>query len=205
MVVVEDHPVTAAGVRLVLEAGGTFRVVAEAGSWAAALAAVRRERPELVVADLFLDGAAGLDELGGLVEEGARVLVFTMAAEPRLWAQVAAAGVHGLVVKGSEPGALRHAAERIVAGGRWFPGRTDPRRIAREALTRRELQVLRLVAEGLSNREIAAVLGVGPATVKSHVAAVLHKLGARNRAGAVREAVALGLLPGPPGGRSARS
>lgn len=197
VVVADDDPVVRAGLRVLLEAGTDLEVVGEAADGAQAVAVSRSAQPDVVLMDVrmpHIDGIAATATLMRL-DPGPRVLMLTTFEEDALVARALAAGASGYLLKRS-PADLIVRAVRTVASGdvlvlspqaRSLVSRlpADPDLAARlERLTPREAEVLRLVAAGRSNSEIAAALVVSVETVKTHVGTVLTKLDARDRTNA---------------------
>jgi two-component system, NarL family, response regulator LiaR len=205
VLIADDHAVVRQGLRTYLELQDDVEVVAEAADGEAAVRAAERHAPDVVLLDLAmprLDGVAALRELRGRAP-GARVIVLTSFGEDdRLFAALRA-GAAGFLLKDTEPAdivrAIRGAhtgqsplspatatrvVEELARGGR-------PR--AAELLTPRELEVLRLIARGRSNKRIALELGVAEKTVKTHVGHLLGKLGLTDRTQAALYAVREGL------------
>jgi len=212
VVVADDQPVVRTGFRTILEASG-IEVVDEAGDGAAAVAAARRWRPDVVLMDIRmpeLDGIEATRQLAGPdVADPVRVLVLTTFDLDDYVYEALRAGASGFLLKDVGREELV-AAVRVVAAGDALLAPSVTRRLLEEfarrpaaarpspasldALTPREREVLALVARGRSNAEIAAELYVGEATVKSHVAHVLMKLGSRDRVHAVIHAYEVGLV-----------
>jgi DNA-binding NarL/FixJ family response regulator len=204
--IVDDDPLVRIGLRAVLSAEDGWEVVAEAGDGEAALALVRRpDPPELILMDIRMPGMDGLEATRRIVaRDGApRVLVLTTFEVDEYVFNAMCAGASGFVLKRIPPKDLIEAI-RIVASGEslLFPASTR-RVIERFAvrsdrtlpeLSEREQDVLRLLACGLSNAEIAQRLVVSVQTVKSHVAAILMKLGVRDRTQAVIAAYETGFV-----------
>ena len=217
VVVADDQPVVRTGFRTILEASG-IAVVDEAGDGRAAVAAARRARPDVVLMDIRmpeLDGIEATRQLAGpQVAEPVRVLVLTTFDLDDYVYEALRAGASGFLLKDVGRDELV-AAVRVVAGGDALLAPSVTRRLLEEFarrpvadrpspatladLTPREREVLEQVARGRSNAEIAGELFVGEATVKSHVAHVLMKLGLRDRVHAVIHAYEVGLVrPGDP-------
>jgi DNA-binding NarL/FixJ family response regulator len=212
VVVADDQPVVRAGFRTILEAAG-MEVVAEAGDGADAVDAARRCRPDVVLMDIRmpeLDGIEATRRLAGPdVADPVRVLVLTTFDLDDYVYDALRAGASGFLLKDVGREDLV-AAVRVVAGGDALlapavtrrlldefarrPASDRPSPSALDVLTPREREVLALVARGRSNAEVAADLYVGEATVKSHVAHVLMKLGLRDRVHAVIYAYEVGLV-----------
>ena len=212
VVVADDQPVVRAGFRTILEASG-IEVVAEAGDGVEAVAAARRIRPDVVLMDIRmpeLDGIEATRQLAGpSVVDPVRVLVLTTFDLDDYVYEALRAGASGFLLKDVGREELV-AAVRVVAAGEALLAPSVTRRLLEEfarsspverpspssldALTPREREVLVLLARGRSNAEIAAELYVGEATVKSHVAHLLMKLGLRDRVHAVIRAYEVGLV-----------
>lgn len=189
-----------AGLRAVLEAQPDIEVVGEAGDGAAVIPLVNRLRPDVVAMDVrmpLMDGIEATRLVLRTVPDPPKILVVTTFENDEYVYEALRAGADGFLLKRARPAEIVHAV-RLVAEGEslLFPAAvrqfaaeygTDKARAAldRAALTDREAAVLRLMARGLSNAEIAATLVVGTETVKSHVSSILAKLGARDRTQAV--------------------
>lgn len=217
VLVVDDQPVVRAGFRLILEQQPDIEVVGEAGDGAEALLVARSEAPDVVLMDIRMprmDGIEATRRLAGPdVREPRRVLILTTFDLDEYVYAALRAGASGFLLKDATRDELVHAVRLIAAGDALLaPGVTrrllqelvhrppapppDPRL---DRLTSREREVLLALARGRSNAEIAAALVVGEATVKSHVAHVLLKLGLRDRVQAVIYAYEAGLVtPGEP-------
>ncbi|MDR3081067.1 MAG: response regulator transcription factor [Streptomyces sp.] len=213
VLLVDDEPLVRAGLRAVLEAQPDIEVVGEAADGAAVIPLVRQLRPDVVAMDVrmpLMDGIEATRAVLRSVDAPPKVLVVTTFENDEYVYEALRAGADGFLLKRSRPAEIVHAV-RLVAEGEslLFPasvrqlaasyGERDGNRAARAtleraALTGREAEVLRLMARGLSNVEIAGQLIVGAETVKSHVSAVLAKLGARDRTQAVIAAYESGFV-----------
>jgi len=184
--IVDDHALVRAGLIRLLS--GRYDVVGEAADAAAALALVRRAKPDLLLLDLSLpdrDGLTLIPELAAASPE-TRILVLTMYDEPEYAAAAAARGAYGLVSKSAPADALYAAIEAAAAGSLERPG---------AGLTARERDVLALLGEGRGDAEIALALGISPRTVVNHCARLREKLGLHTRAGLIAHAKRVGLAP----------
>ncbi|NRQ39992.1 response regulator transcription factor [Nonomuraea sp. NN258] len=202
VLIADDHPIVRDGLRAALGGEPDLEIVGEAGDGAAAVRLAAELRPDLVLMDLRMpgmDGVTAIRELrartGG---DGPRVLVLTTFDTDVLPALEA--GASGYLLKDAPPAELvravraTHRGETVLAPA--VAGRLadNLRRPARGALSKRELEVLRLVAAGATNREAAARLFISEASVKTHLLHVYAKLDVRDRAAAVGEAYRRGLL-----------
>ncbi|AGS68144.1 response regulator [Streptomyces collinus] len=210
VLLVDDEPLVRAGLRAVLEAQPDIEVVGEAADGAAVIPLVRSLRPDVVAMDVrmpLMDGIEATRAVLRTVDAPPRILVVTTFEEDEYVYEALRAGADGFLLKRARPAEIVHAV-RLVAEGEslLFPASVrrlaarygdnhPPRgRLSEAGLTEREADVLRLMARGLSNAEMAARLVVGTETVKSHVSAVLAKLGARDRTQAVIAAYESGFV-----------
>ncbi len=204
----DDHPVVRQGVKSFLDLQDGITVVGEADDGDAALRLIDELAPDVVLLDLEMPGKGGLEVLRELraAGSGARVIVLTSFKGEDQVLPAVAAGAAGYLVKDVHPFDLRDAIRRVHAGeevlapsvaGEVMRGYRRSRQAgALERLTARETDVLRLVAAGRANRQIAEELGIAEKTVKTHVSNVLAKLGVADRTQAAVIAVQEGLGPG---------
>lgn len=201
VVLVDDHPVVRAGLRALLTASGV-EVVGEAATADEALAVVQQSRPDVVLMDLQLadggDGVAATTAIAALPDPP-RVLILTTYDTDADILRAVEAGAAGYLLKDAEPQVLLDAVAAAARGETVLAPQVATRLMARvreptPELSARELDVMALVAEGLTNREIARRLFVSEATVKSHLVHVFTKLGATSRTAAVAAARERGLL-----------
>lgn len=202
VLIVDDHPVVRQGLRSLLDVADGIRVAGEAPDGNGALELARSLRPDVVLLDLKLPGMDGLGVLEALRSlwssgrAGPRVLVLTSATDPARARQAVRAGAAGVVYKDIDPDALVRAIRAVHDGHLLLApeaaaslclGADGGSRTG--ALTGREREVLALIADGKSNREIARQLRVAEKTVKAHVSSVLAKLGVQDRTQAAVYAV----------------
>ena len=208
VLLVDDHAIWRGGVRSMLE-DTEFRVVGEASSGKEALEAARRLHPRLILLDIRMAGGDGLDALQVLKKEHPRIAVIMLTTydNPTYMARAVAGGAAGYLLKGIELDALLSAL-RAVSSGEMLLHPQDLMRSLRglsaeaagtpdliEPLTSREEEVLRLLATGLPNREMAPILFVAESTIKTHVEHIIGKLGVSDRVQAAVWAARHGLLP----------
>ncbi len=204
VLVVDDHPVVREGIVTVLSEDSELEVVASSGTAQEAIKAAAATHPHVVLLDLELPDAPGVQVISKLHQQcpGSRVLVFTAyETEERVLAAVRA-GAAGYLVKGAPADELARAIKVIAGGGSYLEPNAARQVLAevtaerryRGLLSTREREVLTLIAAGQSNKQIARDLFITERTVKFHVGSILHKLGAANRAQAVALATERGLL-----------
>jgi DNA-binding NarL/FixJ family response regulator len=206
--IVDDHSFFRAGLRSLLEEHG-FAVVGEAASGEAAMPLIERRRPGVVVMDMSMPGVSGVEATRVITRRfpSTAVLVVTVSAAEADVLDALDAGAAGYLLKDSEPREIVRAVEAAVSGdtplspriarliverARMAPGGHDA--VAAAELSDREHEVLRLIADGLDNREIGRILFLSSTTVKRHVSSIITKLGVSNRMQAAVWAVRAGLL-----------
>jgi two-component system nitrate/nitrite response regulator NarL len=200
-VIADDHPAIVESVTHLLEEDGVFRVVATALEGVEALARIRELQPDLALIDVGMPLLDGVEITRLLTDERSttRVLVYSGQRDPAVAFEALEAGASGFVLKGGELAELARAA-RIVAGGGSFVDAgiaavlKAPRSERPPLLTRREREVLRLLAEGFRNDEVAERLAISPLTVRTHVRHAMEKLDAGTRTEAVATALRLSLI-----------
>lgn len=211
VVLADDQELVRAGFRVLIESADDIEVVGEASDGEQAVAVVARERPDVVLMDVRMPGVDGLEatrRIRALVgAQAIRILILTTFDLDEYVHEALRAGASGFLLKDASPSALLDAI-RVIHNGEAllapsvtrrlieeFARRPDSRRkpAALEMLTDREREVLALVADGLSNAEIAEHLVVSPATSKTHVSRIMAKLNARDRAQLVMIAYETGL------------
>lgn len=210
VVLVDDQTLVRRGIRSLLELAGDIDIVAEAGDGDEALAVIRREKPDVVLLDVRMpkkDGLGVLRALQGTGELPPSILLTTFDDDEALLEGVKT-GARGYLLKDVSLEQLTDAIRAVAKGGTIIrPALTE--RVMRglehvhrdfealsppDPLTKREIEILRLMAGGYSNREIADALGTAEGTVKNHASSILSKLGVRDRTRAVLKALELGYI-----------
>jgi two-component system, NarL family, invasion response regulator UvrY len=205
ILLVDDHPIVREGYRRLLERQPTFHVCAEADDAEKAYRAYKDQRPDVVIMDLTLEGASGLEALRHILDwdKDAKILVFTMHLGSAFAIKAFEAGAAGYVTKSSAPIELINAVEVVARGGRVVSDDVSNAIAADrisgacqliEDLGPRETEILRLLASGQSSAEIAVLLNLSHKTVRNHHYAIKNKIGARNDAHLVWLAVSAGLI-----------
>ena len=200
----DDHPVVRQGYRRVLENQSDFRVVAEADNAASAYAAFKTHAPDVVVMDISMKGASGLEAIRNIRarDDRARILVFSMHSEAALVKTAFNAGANGFVTKSSEPAALIQAIRSVARGERAMSDdiahvlaedSLNPSQSMLDRLGEREIEILRQLAAGSTADQIAANLNLSLKTVQNYHYMVKAKTGLQTDAQLVRLAVACGL------------
>lgn len=214
VMVVDDHSVVREGIRHVLSDTALFAVVGEAASAAEAIAAVAAWAPDVVVLDVSMPGGSGLHAVAELLERApaARVLMLSVHEDAEYVLESVRAGAHGYLRKDSTPAELRSAVTALGVGESYYSPQIAgalanalrarsatpaPERApsAAQVLTARERQILALVADGATNREIGTQLGISTRTVEAHRDSLMRKLGIRTVAGLTRLAIEQGIVP----------
>jgi DNA-binding NarL/FixJ family response regulator len=206
VLLVDDHPIVRTGLRFVLEQDGRLRVIGEASAGREAVRMAADLKPDIILMDINLPDISGL-EATRQIKEGSpatRVLVLSLYKDSEYVLGMLEAGADGYLVKHCEPAELRGSVLRAHSGERVLhqsvlhavitKAVTGTAGITAEALSEREREVLQLLAEGATSKEIAVALGLRPKTVENHRARILDKLGVANSAAAVRTALARGLI-----------
>jgi two-component system, NarL family, response regulator LiaR len=215
VLIVDDHAVVREGLRTFLELQDGIEVIGEAADGLQAVEQTETLRPDVVLMDLIMPRVDGVQAMRSLQEQGSRsrVIVLTSFLDDERLLPAIEAGAAGYLLKDVEPSELArairtaHAGEAMIdptVAGRLLRTLARPRHRTTgqdEGLTRREREVLELIAVGRSNKRIAVELGIAEKTVKTHVGHVLAKLGVADRTQAALLAVRSGLVGGQAGGR----
>ncbi len=210
LLLVDDHGMIREGLRAVLEPGGEMKVVGEASNGLEAIERFRELRPDVTLLDIGMPGIDGLAACRRIRAEypDARILILTVHAEEQFFFEALRAGAQGYVLKRSTGHDLRGAIRTVAQGRTWLSpelagslvedfvsrARGGDGDQALGALSAREREVLKLVAEGHTNAEVAKLLSISPKTVQTHRANAMEKLGLHERTGLVRYAIRTGLV-----------
>jgi DNA-binding NarL/FixJ family response regulator len=208
VLVVDDHPVVRMGVSMALAPESSLKVVGEAADCSEAWDMLVRLQPDVVLADLLLEDANACELMEKMRAEGAaaKIIVYTAHSGEAHVREALRAGANGYVIKGSTPERLIDAIHTVARGGSYLDpavasqvmgqmGRSHERRSPHgRELTEREATVLRALAEGKRNKDIARELFITERTVKYHINGLFTKLRVKNRTQAVRAAIDQGLI-----------
>ncbi len=207
---VDDQTLVRQGIRSLLELSDSIRVVAEAGDGMQAVETIPRVKPDVVLLDMRMPGMSGLDVLNALAQTNQLppTIILTTFDDDQLVLAGLKAGARGYLLKDVSLDQLVDAVKTVAAGGSLVAPVVTQRLLSGlermqneftsldrpDPLTDRETEILRLMAGGYSNKEIANSLGVAEGTVKNHVSNILSKLGVRDRTRAVLKAFELGIV-----------
>jgi two-component system, NarL family, response regulator NreC len=206
ILIVDDHAVVRTGLRLLLDAEEDFETVAEAGTARDAVFEARKHKPDVILMDIGLPDRSGVDVTPEVLKEAprAKVLVLSMEDDPSYVREAFSAGASGYVLKEAADSELVTALRQVAAGERYVHPTLGARMATAEAeeaaradadpLSDREREVLRLLALGHTNQEIAQMLFISVRTAETHRAHIMQKLRLTTRAELVRYALAQGLL-----------
>ncbi len=199
VVVVDDHPVVRDGLCAMISAEPDIQVVAAVGTGAEALAAIQQLRPMVVLMDLLLPDIEGSEVIKRVCADSsdtAFIVLTTLVGDEEIY-RALEAGARGYLFKDMARKELVHAIRAVANGKRYIPPEVGTRiaeSLPRTALTAREIDVLRGVAAGLRNKEIAHHMGVSESTVNAHIKHILEKLNASDRTQAVITALRRGII-----------
>jgi two-component system response regulator NreC len=206
VLVVDDHAVVRSGLRLLLEANDDIDVVGEAGTARDAVFRARELKPEVILMDVMMPDQSGIEALPQLLHEHPemKVLILSMQDDPRYVREAFAAGASGYVLKEAADTEVVAAVREVAGGGRYVNPELGARLVAADAeaakladedpLSDREREVLRLLALGHTNQEIAKQLYISVRTAETHRAHIMQKLRLQTRADRVAYALDRGLL-----------
>jgi len=211
IVICDDHAIFREGIKQVLAANPRLEVVGEAATGLEALAAIRRLAPELVITDITMPEMSGIDLTREVARDlpGTRVVILSVHSRKTFIMEALKAGARGYVLKDSAGEKLLDAVEAVLAGDSYLdspvarhiveefvklPGPQEEPGAGGEPLTDRERQILTLIVEGHSNKQIAEKLFLSPKTVDNHRAKIMSKLGRHDVIALVKYALASGLV-----------
>jgi two-component system response regulator NreC len=206
VLIVDDHAVVRSGLKLVLEAEDGIEAVGEAGNARDAIFEARSLSPDVILLDVVMPDQSGLEIIPTLLKENpaAKVLVLSMQDDPRYVREAFAAGASGYVLKEAADNEVVAAVREVAGGGRYVHPELGARLVSAETeelrraeedpLSERESEVLRLLALGHTNQEIAKQLFISVRTAETHRAHIMQKLRLSSRAELVRYALDRGLL-----------
>ncbi|MGQ9572054.1 MAG: response regulator [Dehalococcoidia bacterium] len=208
----DDHAIVRAGLRMILAAEPDMTIVGEAADSESALRMTEETHPDVVVMDISMPGMSGLEAVRRAKESvpDTQVVVLTMHEDERYFFQALEAGASGYVIKGASPAELLTAIRAVRKGQAYFcpslakqmlndylrraDAGSEKEKDALGKLSDREKEVLKYIAEGMTGREIAAILYLSPNTVERHRANIMDKLGLHNRAELIKFAIRKGLV-----------
>lgn len=212
IVLVDDHKLVRDGVKTILERGSDFRVVGEAENGPDAVQVCRKCQPDLVLMDIGLPGMNGIEATAELLRHvpGVKVIILSMFDDENSVVSAIRSGARAFVLKKASSSELLDALRTVARGGSYLSSQVSDRLLTRiqrgdletrdrtplATLSPRERQVLRLVAEGKTSKDIAVLLDLGLQTVRSYRKTMMKKLGVNNVAGLTQLALAAGLTPG---------
>lgn len=206
VLVVDDHAVVRSGLRHILDSAEGIEVVGEAGDSQNAIFECRAKKPDVVLIDIVMPGKSGIETIPDLLEDApdVKVLILSMEDDPHYVREAFAAGASGYILKEAADTDLVTAVREIAAGGRYVQPALGARMVSAEAeerkradadpLSDREREVLRMLALGHTNQEIARELYISVRTAETHRAHIMQKLRVETRAQLVRYALSQGLL-----------
>ena len=209
IVLVDDHKLVRDGVKTILERGAEFRVVGEADNGGEVVPLCRKTSPHIVLMDIGLPGMNGIEATTELLRHcpGVKVVILSMYDDENSVVGAIRSGARAVVLKKASSAELLDALRTVARGGSYLSPQVSDRLLARiqrgdletrgrsplESLSPRELQVLRLVAEGKTSKDIAVMLDLGLQTVRSYRKTMMKKLGVNNVAGLTQLALAAGI------------
>jgi DNA-binding NarL/FixJ family response regulator len=210
VLLVDDHKIIRDGIRNIVERGGEFRIVAEADSGMEAVQTCKKSRPDLVLMDIGLPGMSGIEATTEILRycPNTKVVMLSMYDHENIVVSAIRSGARGFVLKKASASDMLDALRTVARGGSYLSSQISDRLLTRirrgnvegkglsgqiERLAPRELQVLRLVAEGKTSKEIAVMLNLGLQTVRSYRKTLMKKLAVNNVAGLTQVALAAGL------------
>ena len=195
IIVADDHPVVLRGLVTLLNEDKTFKIVASCTNGSEAIDAIRSLKPDIALLDLIMPDLHGLQVLKAAGSENLTTRIIFLAASPsdKEIVDATAGGAYGIILKKSAPDSLISCLHAVAAGQKWLPATLVDGALARtlenhaqiakvgQLLTRREIEVMLKVAEGLPNKEVGSQLNISEGTVKIHLHSIYNKVGVSNR------------------------
>jgi len=202
ILIVDDHPVVRAGLSSMLATQPGIDVVGSASSGEEALDMVRRDMPDVVLLDLRMPGMSGIDTLLALkaMKAPARVIILTSFEMDENIYRAVQAGALGYLLKDTSQSQMLEAITTVHSGRRYIPSQIAARlaeRMMRSNLTAREVEILEMLAKGLTNKQIGTALSISDNTVRNHVNSIMEKMEVSDRTEAVAVAIQQGILQIP--------
>lgn len=199
ILIVDDHPALRLGLHTLLDAEPDMKVVADTGDGAEALPLFQRHHPNIVLMDLRLPGMSGVEAILAILhcDPAARIIVNTIYDADEDIHRAIQSGAKSYLLKDMPKGAILSVIRSVHAGNAVLPSQVEARlkeRMARPALTHREMDVMELLAKGTSNKEMADILGISEPAVKFRMQRIFAKLGAIDRTAAVIAALRHGII-----------
>jgi DNA-binding NarL/FixJ family response regulator len=199
ILIVDDHPVIQAGLVSMLATHPEVKVMGSASSGEEALARMEEDMPDIVLLDLRMPGMTGIDLLHAMREKkvSARAIVLTSFETDENIYRAIQVGAQGYLLKDTSQREMLQAIATVHAGRKYIPGQIAARlaeRMMRSSLTARELEILNMLAKGLTNKQIGRVLKISDNTVRNHVNSILEKLEVADRTEAVTVAIQQGII-----------
>jgi two-component system NarL family response regulator len=199
VLIADDHAIVRKGLATIINSDPEMSVIAQAEDGKQAIDLYREHQPDITLMDLRMPGIAGVEAIGAICDEfkQARIAVLTTYDGDEDIHRGLQAGAQGYLLKDAKPGELLNAIRAIHNGQKYIAPEVGAKLLQRmnnPGLSERELEVLRLMAQGMGNQEIGAALSIGESTVKSHVNRILSKLGVSDRTQAVIAAIKRGIV-----------
>lgn len=199
ILIVDDHPVVRAGLTSMLGMHSDLEVVSSASSGEEAMEMLPAHQPDLVLLDLRMPGMNGIDTLLAIkrLDTKIRVIVLTSFETDEDIYRAVQAGVEGYLLKNTPQKEMIEAIRAVHAGKRYIPRPIAARlaeRMMRSTLTAREVEILRMLAKGLTNKQIGRAVNISEHTVRNHVNSIIEKLGVADRTGAATTAIQRGII-----------
>lgn len=199
ILIVDDHPVVRAGLASMLETQAEFHVIGAASNGEEALAMVQEHGPDVLLLDLRMPGMSGVETLIALkaANRSVRVIILTNYETDEDIYRAVQAGAQGYLLKNTSLGEVVEAIRTVHSGKRYIPRHIASRlaeRMVRTDLTARELEILKMLAKGPTNKQIGRVLGISDNTVRNHVLKIIEKLEVSDRTEAATTAIRRGLI-----------